>query len=325
MILGPAAHFGERLLVGADRSPPAPSIRLLAARGPSSWWPPTPTPSDHPLQPLRPGAPRGLSPPTEVVTAWQTGADPGQALPCHHRRLATSVTCGGLCPRSPLVPTGGSICRTPRSSSGPGQGPGAGSDLVEKAVVDRRDFAELERRAWGFSDAACSRSLEAVDPFPAARSGSWRRRGAGSPRPGPRRRCRGGGPPLLRSRKSATSLLLSPGTSTWGRRRRPPGARQRTPGMALRPSTTSARRRRNSSSMAVTPSLGLPGRHAGQRTKLAVQEVTLVCRRVRAGTRPAGRRTPGASRSQGLGEAVQDHGALGHPRQGGATLWCSPR
>jgi 2-dehydro-3-deoxyphosphogluconate aldolase/(4S)-4-hydroxy-2-oxoglutarate aldolase len=89
-----------------------------------------------------------------VVAAWQLGADLVKVFPVSSVGPRYIRDLRGPLPDIPLVPTGGVNLDNAADFIRAGAvALGAGSDLVEKAVVDRRDFAELERRARGFSDA----------------------------------------------------------------------------------------------------------------------------------------------------------------------------
>ncbi|MDQ3701539.1 MAG: bifunctional 4-hydroxy-2-oxoglutarate aldolase/2-dehydro-3-deoxy-phosphogluconate aldolase, partial [Chloroflexota bacterium] len=100
--------------------------------------------------PVAPGA----FTPTEVVAAWEMGADLIKVFPVSAVGPRYIRDLRGPLPHLPLVPTGGVTLENAADYIKAGAvALGAGSDLVEKGVVDRRDFAELERRARGFSDA----------------------------------------------------------------------------------------------------------------------------------------------------------------------------
>jgi 2-dehydro-3-deoxyphosphogluconate aldolase/(4S)-4-hydroxy-2-oxoglutarate aldolase len=155
MIRDLRAHFGERLLVGAGTvlSPRAVD-QALAAGAQFVVAPNTDlkviTLCNQRGVPVLPGA----FTPTEVVTAWQTGADLVKLFPATTGGPRYIRDLRGPLPQIPLVPTGGVNLQNAEEFIRAGAvALGAGSDLVEKAVVDRRDFAELERRARGFSDA----------------------------------------------------------------------------------------------------------------------------------------------------------------------------
>ena len=96
----------------------------------------------------------GAFTPSEVVTAWQLGADLVKVFPVSSVGPRYLRDLRGPLPHIPLVPTGGITADNAADFIRAGAvALGAGSDLVDKAVVDRRDFAELERRARAFSDA----------------------------------------------------------------------------------------------------------------------------------------------------------------------------
>ena len=93
----------------------------------------------------------GALTPTEIVTAWQQGADLVKIFPA-----------GGLGPRYlrdlrgplgdiPFVPTGGVTLDNAAAFMRAGAAAlGVGSDLVHRDLVDQRDFAAITARAKGF-------------------------------------------------------------------------------------------------------------------------------------------------------------------------------
>ena len=152
MIRELSRHFGERMLVGAGTvlSPaavdealeagarfivaPNTDVRVITACGERGV-------------PVVPGA----FTPTEVVAAWEAGADLVKVFPVSSVGPRYIRDLRGPLPDIPLVPTGGvTMDNTAEYIRAGAAAVGGGSDLVDKGVVDRRDFAELERRGRGF-------------------------------------------------------------------------------------------------------------------------------------------------------------------------------
>jgi 2-dehydro-3-deoxyphosphogluconate aldolase / (4S)-4-hydroxy-2-oxoglutarate aldolase len=149
------AHFGERMLVGAGTVLSPAAVEQALAAGAGFVVAPNSDPKVIALCNQR-GVPvvPGAFTPTEVVAAWQMGADLVKVFPVSSVGPRYIRDLRGPLPDIPLVPTGGVNLDNAADFIRAGAvALGAGSDLVEKAVVDRRDFAELERRARGFSDA----------------------------------------------------------------------------------------------------------------------------------------------------------------------------
>ncbi|MGH2351822.1 MAG: bifunctional 4-hydroxy-2-oxoglutarate aldolase/2-dehydro-3-deoxy-phosphogluconate aldolase [Chloroflexota bacterium] len=155
MIRQLAGHFGERMLVGAGTvlSPGAVNQALEAGArfivAPNTDLKVIGLCNQRNV-PVIPGA----FTPTEVVTAWESGADLVKVFPVSSVGPRYIRDLRGPLPDIPLVPTGGVTTENAADYIKAGAvALGAGSDLVEKAVVDRRDFGELERRARAFSGA----------------------------------------------------------------------------------------------------------------------------------------------------------------------------
>ena len=156
---------------------------------------------------------------------------------------------------------------------------------------------------------------------------SWRTTAAGS-----RRRCapndgagEHGDARLVEQAVGERAGVDAGAARRWGRRRRRPAARRSSrPGSALRPRTTTSRRRRNSSRIASTASRG-PSSAATPASCTAggVQETELTIRRVIGSTSALGHRgvaQPPAGHGEGLGEAVQEDGAIEQPVRGDGVV-----
>jgi 2-dehydro-3-deoxyphosphogluconate aldolase/(4S)-4-hydroxy-2-oxoglutarate aldolase len=155
MIRDLVAHFGDRMVIGAGTVLSPNGVDQALAAGARFVVAPNTDAKVIGLcnqrnVPVVPGA----FTPSEVVTAWQLGADLVKVFPVSSVGPRYLRDLRGPLPHIPLVPTGGITADNAADFIRAGAvALGAGSDLVDKAVVDRRDFAELERRARAFSDA----------------------------------------------------------------------------------------------------------------------------------------------------------------------------
>ena len=155
MIRDLVAHFGDRMVIGAGTVLSPNGVDQALAAGARFVVAPNTDAKVIGLcnqrnVPVVPGA----FTPSEVVTAWQLGADLVKVFPVSSVGPRYLRDLRGPLPHIPLVPTGGITADNAADFIRSGAvALGAGSDLVDKAVVDRRDFAELERRARAFSDA----------------------------------------------------------------------------------------------------------------------------------------------------------------------------
>ena len=153
MIRQLSAHFGDRMLVGAGTVLTPTAVRQALDAGARFVVAPNTDPKVVALcnqldVPVVPGA----FSPTEVVNAWQIGADLVKVFPVSSVGPRYIRDLRGPLPDIPLVPTGGinvdNVVEYVRAGA---VAVGAGSDLVDKGIVDRREFAELERRARLFA------------------------------------------------------------------------------------------------------------------------------------------------------------------------------
>jgi 2-dehydro-3-deoxyphosphogluconate aldolase/(4S)-4-hydroxy-2-oxoglutarate aldolase len=158
MIRQLTAHFGERMLVGAGTVLSTGAVRQALDAGARFVVAPNTDPKVIALchqmgVPVIPGA----FTPTEVVIAWELGADLVKVFPVSSVGARYIRDLRGPLPDIPLVPTGGITADNVADFVKAGAvAVGAGSDLVDKGLVDRRDFAELERRARAFAEGVCS-------------------------------------------------------------------------------------------------------------------------------------------------------------------------
>ena len=155
MIRRLVGHFGARLLVGAGTVLSPAGVRQALEAGARFIVAPN-TDLKVIAECSRFGVPvvPGAFTPTEVVGAWAAGADLVKVFPVSSVGPRYIRDLRGPLPDIPLVPTGGVTAENAADFIRAGAAAvGAGSDLVDRAVVDRRDFAELERRAHAFAAA----------------------------------------------------------------------------------------------------------------------------------------------------------------------------
>ncbi|MGI8422977.1 MAG: bifunctional 4-hydroxy-2-oxoglutarate aldolase/2-dehydro-3-deoxy-phosphogluconate aldolase [Chloroflexota bacterium] len=146
------AHFGDKLLVGAGTVLSPSAVNQAVEAGAQFIVAPNTDPKVIALC-NRHGVPAvpGAFTPTEVVTAWESGADAVKVFPVSGVGPRYIKDLRGPLPDIPLVPTGGVTAENCVEFIKAGAiAVGAGSDLVDKGIVDRREFAELERRARAF-------------------------------------------------------------------------------------------------------------------------------------------------------------------------------
>ncbi len=152
MIRNLSAAFAGRMVVGAGTVLSVNAVHQAVEAGARFIVAPN---TDHNVialcnqlgLPVIPGA----FTPTEVVAAWELGADLVKVFPVSSVGPRYIRDLRGPLPDIPLVPTGGvSIANVADFIRAGACAVGAGSELVDRTLVDRRDFAELERRARGF-------------------------------------------------------------------------------------------------------------------------------------------------------------------------------
>ena len=154
MIAELAKRLGGRLLIGAGTVLSPAAVRQAVEAGARFIVAPN-TSAMVIAQCNQLGVPvvPGAFTPTEVVAAWELGADLVKVFPVSSVGPRYIRDLRGPLPDIPLVPTGGITSQNVADFIRAGAfATGAGSDLVSKDVVDRRDFAELERRARSFSE-----------------------------------------------------------------------------------------------------------------------------------------------------------------------------
>jgi 2-dehydro-3-deoxyphosphogluconate aldolase/(4S)-4-hydroxy-2-oxoglutarate aldolase len=97
----------------------------------------------------------GALTPTEVVTAWETGADFVKVFPCDNVGGAKYIKAlKGPFPQIDVIPTGGVNLNTAAEFMAAGSAALAvGSELVDKNAVSTKDFAKITENARKFLDA----------------------------------------------------------------------------------------------------------------------------------------------------------------------------
>lgn len=95
----------------------------------------------------KPALPGALTP-TEVINAWQAGADFVKVFPCDVLGPAHLKALRGPLPQVKLIPTGGVTLETAADFLKAGASAlGIGSSLVEPKAIANRDFARIESLA----------------------------------------------------------------------------------------------------------------------------------------------------------------------------------
>jgi len=94
----------------------------------------------------------GALTPTEVVTAWEAGADFVKVFPCHNVGGAKYIKAlQGPFPQIDLIPTGGVSLKTATEFLSAGSAALAvGSELIDKKAVAAGDFAKITDNAKKF-------------------------------------------------------------------------------------------------------------------------------------------------------------------------------
>ena len=155
MIAALATAMGDEMIVGAGTVLSPQAVDEAVRAGARFIVAPNTSPevigrAGHHDVPCVPGA----FTPTEIVTAWDAGADLVKLFPASVGGPRYLRDVRGPLNHVPIVPTGGVSPQNVGDFIKAGaMAVGAGSDLVDRGVVERRDWTELERRARAFSDA----------------------------------------------------------------------------------------------------------------------------------------------------------------------------
>ncbi len=149
-----ARALGSRMVIGAGTVLTADAVDQAVDAGARFIVAPNTSPhvisrASHHDIPSVPGA----FTPTEIMTAWDAGADIVKLFPASAGGPRYLKDVRGPLNFIPICPTGGvspsNVADFIRAGA---VAVGAGSDLVDKGVVDRREWAELERRSRSFVD-----------------------------------------------------------------------------------------------------------------------------------------------------------------------------
>ncbi len=96
----------------------------------------------------------GAFTPTEILTAWEAGADVVKVFPASVGGPDYIKAIKGPLPQVPLLPTGGVEVDNVRDFLQAGAfALGVGGNLVSKKMVDAKDYAGITRNARAFADA----------------------------------------------------------------------------------------------------------------------------------------------------------------------------
>lgn len=152
-----ADRFGDRMLLGAGTVLDAETARASILAGAEFLVSPNLRPATIEMakrysKSIFPGA---LTP-TEVLAAWEAGADAVKVFPCGSVGGAKYIKAlKGPFPQIEMVPTGGvSLDTVPDFFKAGACALGVGGELAESALMKEGRFDEIERRARRFLEAA---------------------------------------------------------------------------------------------------------------------------------------------------------------------------
>lgn len=147
-----AEQLGEKIVLGAGTVLDPETARIAILSGANYIVAPNVNPNVIEMcrrysKPIMPGA---LTP-TEVVTAWEAGADVVKVFPCDYFGPKYLKALHGPLPQIRLMPTGGVNLQTALEFLKCGAcALGVGSSLVDNATVAAGDFAKIESLAGQF-------------------------------------------------------------------------------------------------------------------------------------------------------------------------------
>jgi 2-dehydro-3-deoxyphosphogluconate aldolase/(4S)-4-hydroxy-2-oxoglutarate aldolase len=152
-----ADRFGDRMLLGAGTVLDAETARVSILAGAEFLVSPNLRPATIEMakrysKAVFPGA---LTP-TEVLAAWEAGADAVKVFPCGNVGGAKYIRAlKGPFPQIEMVPTGGvSLDTAPDFFKAGACALGVGSELADSALMKDGRFDEIERRAQQFLEVA---------------------------------------------------------------------------------------------------------------------------------------------------------------------------
>jgi 2-dehydro-3-deoxyphosphogluconate aldolase/(4S)-4-hydroxy-2-oxoglutarate aldolase len=152
-----ADRYGDRILLGAGTILDPETARIAMLAGAQFFV--TPSLNARTIEmakryskPVFPGA---LTP-TEILTAWEAGADGVKVFPCSALGGAKYIKAlKGPFPHIDLVPTGGVNLQTVGEFFAAGASAvGVGGELIDQATCASGNYAEITRRAQQFCAAA---------------------------------------------------------------------------------------------------------------------------------------------------------------------------
>jgi 2-dehydro-3-deoxyphosphogluconate aldolase/(4S)-4-hydroxy-2-oxoglutarate aldolase len=147
-----AEQLGDRIVLGAGTVLDAETARIAILSGANYIVAPNTNPKVIDIcrrysKPVMPGA---LTP-TEVVTAWEAGADVVKVFPCDFFGPKYLKALQGPLPQIRLMPTGGVNLQTARDFLAAGAcALGVGTSLVDNKTVAAREFGKIEALARQF-------------------------------------------------------------------------------------------------------------------------------------------------------------------------------
>lgn len=147
-----AEQVGDRIVLGAGTVLDAETARIAILSGAQYIVAPNTNPKVIEVcrrysKPVMPGA---LTP-TEVVSAWEAGADVVKVFPCDFFGAKYLKALHGPLPQIRLMPTGGVNLQTARDFLAAGAcALGVGTSLVDNKMVAAREFGKIESLARQF-------------------------------------------------------------------------------------------------------------------------------------------------------------------------------
>ena len=147
-----AEQVGDRIVLGAGTVLDAETARIAILSGAQYIVAPNTNPKVIEIcrrysKPVMPGA---LTP-TEVVTAWEAGADVVKVFPCDFFGPKYLKALHGPLPQIRLMPTGGVNLQTAKDFLQSGAcALGVGTSLVDNKTVAAREFGKIESLARQF-------------------------------------------------------------------------------------------------------------------------------------------------------------------------------
>ena len=151
-----ADRYGDRIVLGAGTVLDAETARVCMLAGAQFFV--TPTLNKGTIEMARRYAKpifAGALTPTEILAAWEAGADAVKVFPCSAMGGASYIKAlKGPLPQIELVPTGGVTLQNVGEFFAAGAcGVGVGGELIDPRTCAAGNYAEITRRAQSFRDA----------------------------------------------------------------------------------------------------------------------------------------------------------------------------